>query len=172
MFRRLRSVAAFASAVLVTALLVALTPGGGQEAKATLGPIQAVTLGAADFHPVSPGSFGNTGYNLYSEVVQVARIPFPAEVVVVTSIKASAHDDYPSADLCVKAYRANPGNADEVYWGQDCTSGTSAADPQTLSITAFKRVGRFHTAYLWAYFGAFSAQLSLYGATVFYRVVT
>jgi hypothetical protein len=80
--------------------------------------------------------------------------------------------DNSTSDVCATLYRARPSDGDEDHWGGACTSGTSTDNPQTLSLTAFKRVGRYHTAYLWVSFGARDSGLKLYGATVFYRVVT
>jgi hypothetical protein len=172
MSRPLRALSAGFVAALLALASLAFTVGDDPEAKAALGPLQAVTLTAADFHPASDtAGFTNGGYYLESAGVQIARIPFPAETVVLTSLKARVYDNYAS-DLCIWLYRAVPADATEDDLGGACTSGQSPTRPQTLSISAFTRVGKFHTAYLWAEFGADSFDLRLYGATVFYRVVT
>jgi hypothetical protein len=172
MYRTLRVSSIVLVVALVSALAVAFTPHESPEAKAALGPVQAVTLTGADFHPSQDGTdFHNNGGYVRFDGVQVARIPFPAETVVITSIKARVYDDH-ADDMCVTLYRSRPADADEDYWADACSSGQSTVNPQTVSMTIFKRVGRYHTAYLWAHSNTNTTHLRLYGATVFYRVVT
>jgi hypothetical protein len=166
-----------AVAVLAMAV-VAFAPGGEPEAKAALGPLQAVTLTAADFHPRSDSeTFSFDGYAVTGDAGMVARIPFPAEAVVLTSVKVRVFDNVAGVNgaVCVTLYRAVPsgGLYGLDFLGQACTSGTSSVDPQTLTIPAvFTRIGGYHTAYIWVDLIQADPELRFYGATVFYRVVT
>lgn len=174
MFHRARPLATPAVGVLATVAVFGPAPGAAPQAKATLGPLQAVTLAGADFHPVNDAAeFNSDGSLVIGNGFQTARISFPAEVVVVTSVKVRVYDN-DAEDLCAKLYRAVPADASAAYLGGTCTSGTSAQTPQTLTIpSVYARIGGFQTAFLWVTFGAAkSAGLALYGATVFYRVVS
>jgi hypothetical protein len=173
MTRALRPAAAVLAGAILAALLTSFPPGGQPEAKAALGPLQAVTLTGADFHPYEDGGdFHINGNYIRGSGYFVARIPFPAETVVITSVKYRVYDDQAAGDACVRLYRATPAEGSDVSWGERCTTGTSTTDPQTLTLPVFERVGRFHTAYFWVSLdGTNDTDLKLYGATVFYRVV-
>lgn len=173
MFRRSHITPTLLTGVILAAALVGFSPGDEPRAKATLGPLRAVTIPAGAFDPVNDETdFSNTGWHLTSDSPHGAFISFPAETVLLTQVKVRVYDNASTAgNLCVSLYREVPADAASEFLGQDCTVGASTTDPQTLTITAFKRIGRFHSAFLWAVFDAKDFNLALYGATVFYRVV-
>jgi hypothetical protein len=172
MSRTFRSFLVVLAGVVLGAVVLA-PPGSTPQAKAALGPVQSVTLAAADFHPAfDQVDVSNQGWWLYANGTLMARIPFPAETVVLTSVKARVYDNVAAGDVCVRLARGVPGAPGVDALGTRCTDGASSDNPQTLSITAFKRVGGYHAAYLEVEFDTKHLDLNLYGVTVFYRAVT
>jgi hypothetical protein len=173
MSRRCRFLSMLLAVVLMAGLLVVFAPGDGPEAKATLGPLQAVTVGAADFHSGADNAeYTNNGNYLQGLGLFVAPIRFPAETVVLTSVKARYYDYAESGRLCVTLHRLTPAEPLDLEVRVRCSSGRSLDDPKTLSLPAFIRVGGFQTAYLVLGLTENTDDLRLYGATVFYRVVS
>lgn len=169
----IRTLATALAVTLLAAMLVAGLPGTDPEAEADLGPIEAVTVSAADFHPWIGGlNYQNQGMWLQAEYGQVARIPLPTNMAVrITNIKVRVLDDDPDNNMCISFGRAEPSDAASTLVGPQCTIGSNPTDPQTLTMQVFTNVTRFHTPYLFLVFEDSNADLRFYGATVFYREI-
>jgi len=167
-----RLVAAAAVVTIAVATVVVPLAGLDTTAKALPPDIHAVTVAAADFHPVLDSTlFANGGDSVRSNSAMYARIPFPDENVLVTSIKVRAFDNSGPGNLCARLRRSHPATGTDIdLTNLLCTTTTAAEDPQTMFSTVFTPVGKHHVAYLHASFGHYSNLLELYGATVFYRI--
>ena len=158
---------------MLAAMLVAGLPGSDREARADLGPIEAVTVSAADFHPwVEVLPYTNQGWSLQAGLGQVGRIPIPTSMAVrITNVKVRVFDNHPDDDLCVQVARAEPADGAVTMTDPVCTIGSNPTDPQTLTIPVFMNITRFNTPFMFLVFEQDSANLIFYGATVFYREI-
>jgi hypothetical protein len=142
------------------------------SAKALPPDLHVVTLTAADFHPaVDSLTFVSGGVGVYADGAMYARVPFPDEDVLVTSIKVRAYDNHGPAGLCVRLRRSHPATATNLYLTTLLCTTDTAQDPQTMYSTVFTPVGKHYVAFVHASFGGYSPNLQLYGASVFYRVM-
>jgi hypothetical protein len=162
-----------ATVVMLALVTATAAPSARASAKAAAPPVRTLSVTGVDFTPASDeADFVIAGQFAYGDGHLRARIPFPAEAVVVTSVKFRFYDNAPNRGMCAFLWRANPADGlQQDTLGGACTEGSSTEDPQTLSFPVFARVGGHFVSWLDVSFTATDPQTRLYGATVFYRIV-
>jgi hypothetical protein len=173
MSRSIASAAILTVGAVVAVGLITIPPVMQPGAEAALGPVQSITLTGADLHPSTDDTdFSNQGYSLFSDGNHMARIPFPAEKVLITKVTYRVRDHRSTGDLCVSVYRVRPAAATEDSLGSLCTWNDSTNPQEVMQFRVDASVGGFQTPYVWVTFDEKSSDLRLYGVTVFYRVIT
>jgi hypothetical protein len=166
--------------MLVLVGVAGAVPTAGPSA---LGIQRKLTIAAADFYPQSHGTqYWNAGVFLESyvdstDVHFIAPVDFPTpRPVTVDKVQLHAYDNNSGGRITIRLYRPAPSNgieAEMAYIDTGVAFVDPAGNPRTWQTTSISPNVKYqgHDTYLWATISD-DDNLTLYGATIYYRVGT